>query len=158
MKDKRKIYYASIEGRANTIYGFIRGKHLHHEIVVTTSKQKAKEVAWNNLQCDMEELDRECMTRRDFRIDCEDWTDIADLIRDDDYYYTNPILKTTEYRFRPGDKVRICVDKNNSPSVGALEHNGEVVTIKRRCTFTVAYQLEELPNLWSDGCFEKVVG
>ena len=157
MKDKRKIYYVAIYGRVNTIYGFIRDRKIHHEIVVTTSKAKAKETAWNNLICDMDEPKREYLTRRDFKVECEDWTDIVDLINDEDYYYTNPIVKPSQFRFVPGDKVRINVKKDENPSVGALEHNGEVVTIKRRCTFTVAYQLEELPNLWQDGCFEKVV-
>ena len=93
MKDKRNIYYVSIEGRANTIWGFIRGKHLHHEIVVTTSKAKAKETAWNNLICDMDEPKREYLTRRDFKIECEDWTYCPEIIRDNDYYYTNLIVR-----------------------------------------------------------------
>ena len=93
MKDKRKIYYVAIYGRVNTIYGFIRDRKIHHEIVVTTSQQKAKETAWNNLICDMDEPKREYLTRRDFKVECEDWTDIADLINDEDYYYTNPIIE-----------------------------------------------------------------
>ena len=60
-----------------------------------------------------------------------------------------------EYRFNNGDKVRI-VAKHLSASLGVHEHSGEVVTIKERCKFTYAYYLEELPNLWMDGCFEKV--
>lgn len=59
-----------------------------------------------------------------------------------------------DYRFDVGDKVKIKVTK--SASLGALEHQGEVVTIKSRCPFTYAYELEELPNLWSDSCFVKV--
>lgn len=60
-----------------------------------------------------------------------------------------------EYRFKAGDKVRVCVDPANLPSVDALAHNGEIVTIKDRRSFTYAYHVEELPHLWSDGVFEK---
>ena len=60
-----------------------------------------------------------------------------------------------EYRFDAGDKVRIVL-REPSASTGVHEHNGEIVTIKKRCTFTWAYEVEEYPDrLWNDGCFEK---
>lgn len=55
---------------------------------------------------------------------------------------------TRDYKYNVGDKVVIKARKNSS--VGALEHNGEIVTIKARCPFTWAYELEELPNLWME--------
>ena len=58
------------------------------------------------------------------------------------------------YKFKKGDKVRLCAGEN--PSVGLKEHDGEIVTIKDRCGFTLAYELEELPNLWHENCFEEV--
>lgn len=64
--------------------------------------------------------------------------------------------KSYRYSFFVGDKVRISVDPKDNPSTDALEHNGEIVTIKDLCTYTWAYELEELPGLWMDGCFEKV--
>ena len=59
-----------------------------------------------------------------------------------------------KYRFDVGQKVRIHATKTSS--VGLKEHDGKVVTIKSRCTFTWAYELEELDGLWMDGCFEAV--
>ena len=59
-----------------------------------------------------------------------------------------------DYRFNVGDKVRIHATKTSS--VGCKEHAGEIVTIKSRCKFTWAYELEELDGLWQDGCFEAV--
>ena len=58
------------------------------------------------------------------------------------------------YRFSEGEKVRINVTK--TASIEAKVHNSEIVTIKRRCPFTWAYEVEELPSLWRDGCFEKL--
>ena len=59
-----------------------------------------------------------------------------------------------KYRFEVGQKVRIR--SNNSSSIGCKENKGRVVTIKNLCTFTWAYELEELDGLWMDGCFEAV--
>lgn len=58
------------------------------------------------------------------------------------------------YRFNAGDKVQIKATKTSS--VGVKEHDGEVVTIKARCGFTWAYELEELDGLWQDRCFQKI--
>lgn len=58
------------------------------------------------------------------------------------------------YRFDVGQKVRIRARKTSS--VGCKEHDGEIVTIKKLCKFTWAYELEELDGLWQDGCFEAV--
>ena len=58
------------------------------------------------------------------------------------------------YRFNTGDRVRIRASK--TASVGVKEHADEVVTIKRRCPFTWAYELVELEGLWHGNCFEEV--
>lgn len=60
----------------------------------------------------------------------------------------------SKFRFNVGDKVRIRATKMSS--VGVKEHDGEIVTIKARCKFTWAYELEELDGLWQDRCFEEV--
>ena len=60
----------------------------------------------------------------------------------------------SRYRFEDGEKVRIKVGK--TASLGALEHNGEIVTIKKKCSFTYAYEIEEYDGLWKDGCFERI--
>lgn len=59
-----------------------------------------------------------------------------------------------KYRFDIGDKVKIRATKTSSIKV--KEHDGEIVTIKRRCPFTWAYELEELSDLWTDRCFKKI--
>lgn len=59
-----------------------------------------------------------------------------------------------QYKFAPGDRVRIRESK--ASSIEAKKHAGEVVTIKARCGFMYAYELEELPSLWAQGCFELV--
>ena len=59
-----------------------------------------------------------------------------------------------EYRFDVGQKVKLRATKTSS--VGVKEHDGKIVTIKSRCKFTWAYELEELDGLWQDGCFEVV--
>ena len=59
-----------------------------------------------------------------------------------------------DYRFKVGDKVRIHATPTSS--VGVKEHDGKIVTIKSRCKFTWAYELEELDGLWQDGCFEVI--
>lgn len=59
-----------------------------------------------------------------------------------------------DYRFAVGQKVKIRATKTSS--VGCEEHDGEIVTIKARCKFTWAYELEELDGLWQDGCFIAV--
>lgn len=58
------------------------------------------------------------------------------------------------YRFEAGQKVRIHATKTSS--IGCKEHDGKVVTIKSRCKFTWAYELEELDGLWMDNCFVAV--
>ena len=58
------------------------------------------------------------------------------------------------YKFQVGQKV--CIHTTPSASVGCKAHDGEVVTIKARCKFTWAYELEELPNLWSESCFKPI--
>ena len=58
------------------------------------------------------------------------------------------------YRFEAGQQVRIRGGK--SASVGVKEHAGKIVTIKSRCKFTWAYELEELDGLWMDSCFSIV--
>ena len=58
------------------------------------------------------------------------------------------------YRFSAGNKVRIRAAKNSSQ--GVWQRNGEIVTIKKRCAFTYAYELVELEGLWHDRCFEEV--
>ena len=62
-------------------------------------------------------------------------------------------MKRRRYRFKEGDKVRICAGER--ASIRAQEHDGEIVTIKDRCSFDYAYHLEELPDLWADGLFEE---
>ena len=59
-----------------------------------------------------------------------------------------------DYRFSVGQKVRIHATPTSS--VGVKDHDGEIVTIKSRCKFTWAYELEELDGLWQDGCFEVI--
>lgn len=58
-----------------------------------------------------------------------------------------------EYRFDKGDCVRIR--SSTTSSTGVKTHANKVVTIKRRCPFTWAYELVELAGLWQDCCFEK---
>lgn len=58
------------------------------------------------------------------------------------------------FRFNTGDKVKIKAAKTSS--VGVKLHDGEIVTIKARCKFTGAYELEELDGLWHDHCFQKI--
>ena len=58
------------------------------------------------------------------------------------------------YKYNVGDKVKIKSRKNSS--VGAKEHDGETVTIKARCPFTLAYELEELPHLWSESLLKEI--
>lgn len=58
------------------------------------------------------------------------------------------------YKFNVGDKVRIHATKTSS--LGVKEHNGEIVTIKARCSFTWAYELEELDGLWAQGCLKTI--
>lgn len=57
------------------------------------------------------------------------------------------------YKYKAGDRVRIHATA--SASTGCKEHAGEIVTIKTRCPFTWAYELEELPNLWAEGCLKE---
>jgi hypothetical protein len=59
-----------------------------------------------------------------------------------------------KYRFKVGQQVRIRAGKN--ASIDCQLNAGKVVTIKARCTFTWAYELEELDGLWMDGCFEAI--
>lgn len=58
------------------------------------------------------------------------------------------------YKFNVGDKVRIHATKTSS--LGVKEHDDEIVTIKARCSFTWAYELEELEGLWTQGCLKEV--
>lgn len=58
------------------------------------------------------------------------------------------------FRFKKGDKVKLHATKTSSN--GLKVHDGEIVTIKARCKFTYAYELEELSGLWADGCFKKI--
>ena len=60
----------------------------------------------------------------------------------------------SRYRFDVGQKVRICGGK--TASIGCKENAGKIVTIKSRCKFTWAYELEELDGLWMDSCFSIV--
>lgn len=59
-----------------------------------------------------------------------------------------------EYKFRVGQKVIIRAGKNASN--GCKAHAGEIVTIKARCPFTWAYELEELDGLWSQSCLKAI--
>jgi hypothetical protein len=59
-----------------------------------------------------------------------------------------------KYRFVVGQKVRIRTSEY--ASIACKKHAGEIVTIKSRCEFTYAYELEELDDLWMDGCFEAI--
>ncbi len=59
-----------------------------------------------------------------------------------------------KYRFKVGQKVRIRGGK--TASIDCQLNAGKVVTIKSRCHWTWAYELEELDGLWQDGCFEEV--
>lgn len=58
------------------------------------------------------------------------------------------------YRFIVGQKVRIRGGK--AASIDCQLNEGKVVTIKSRCVFAYAYELEELDGLWMDGCFELI--
>lgn len=58
------------------------------------------------------------------------------------------------FRFNMGDKVKIKATKTSS--TGVKRHDGEIVTIKAKCKFTFAYELEELDRLWHDHCFQKI--
>ena len=59
-----------------------------------------------------------------------------------------------KYRFAVGQKVKIRGGK--TASIGCKESVGKIVTIKSRCKFTWAYELEELDGLWMDSCFSIV--
>ena len=59
-----------------------------------------------------------------------------------------------QYKFAVGDKVRIKATK--SASDGCKENKDKVVTIKKLCPFTLAYEVEELNYIWHENCFEKV--
>lgn len=59
-------------------------------------------------------------------------------------------------RFSDGEFVRINADRCESPSVGIVEHHGEVVTIEYYVERYGAYKLEELEGLWTEGCLERV--
>ena len=59
-----------------------------------------------------------------------------------------------DYKFHVGQKVRIHATP--SASIGCKRHHNEIVTIKALCKFTWAYYLEELPDLWMEGCFREV--
>ena len=59
-----------------------------------------------------------------------------------------------EYKFHVGQQVVIRASKN--ASAGCKAHAGETVTIKARCPFTWAYELEELDGLWSQSCLKAV--
>lgn len=58
------------------------------------------------------------------------------------------------FRFNVGDKVKIKATKTSS--TGVKQYDGKIVTIKARCKFTFAYELEELNGLWHDHCFQKI--
>ena len=60
-----------------------------------------------------------------------------------------------QYKFAVGDKVRVKASKTST--TGCKENAGKIVTIKKLCPFTWAYEVEELDNLWMEGCFEKVL-
>ena len=102
---KKKIYYVEILGRVNTIWCGIKGREVHHEIIIAESQKAAKEEAWNNLQCDMTDSDKRRYTRRDFKIECEDWTDCPEIIRDSDYYFTCELIKPRSYMGTPARKA-----------------------------------------------------
>lgn len=76
-----------------------------------------------------------------------------------------------DFKFKVGDKVRIkdC----SQGSIEAVEHSGEVVTIKAISDYALQYQLEEYPTetikdrlfnegdividlFWEEDCFEKI--
>lgn len=57
-------------------------------------------------------------------------------------------------RFAVGEIVKINVDGKDNPSIRALEHNGEIVTIKE--IYCGMYKIEELSGYWSEGCFSRV--
>jgi hypothetical protein len=58
------------------------------------------------------------------------------------------------YRFKVGQRVRIRAGKN--ASIDCQLNAGKVATIKARCKFTWAYELEELDGLWLDSCFDVI--
>ena len=58
------------------------------------------------------------------------------------------------YRFVVGQQVRIRASK--TASTGCKENAGKIVTIKSRCKFTWADELEELDGLWMDSCFDII--
>lgn len=58
------------------------------------------------------------------------------------------------YKFSIGQKVRIRGSK--TASIPCKENKDRIVTIKDLCTFTRAYELEELDDLWMENCFVPV--
>lgn len=59
-----------------------------------------------------------------------------------------------QYKFAAGDKVKVKASKTASNS--CKENAGRIVTIKKRCPFTLAYEVEELDYIWHENCFEKI--
>ena len=61
---------------------------------------------------------------------------------------------TYNYRFSIGQKVKIR--GSATASIRCKENKDRVVTIKEICSFTRAYELEELDGLWMENCFVPV--
>lgn len=86
-----KKYYVEIYGRANTILTGIRYKKLYSEIVISNSKNKAKEEALNDFYMFIDEPWKHVIRRHDIKVECEY---ISWLVHDDrETIYINEMLK-----------------------------------------------------------------
>lgn len=65
------------------------------------------------------------------------------------------LANRTGGRFNIGDRVRIDVHEEDTPSLRALEHNGEVFTIRKYVDWCDAYGVEEIGGLWSEDLFVR---
>lgn len=86
-----KIYEVTIYGRANTILSGIRNEKLYSEIVVTTSKKDAKDIALNDFYMFIDEVWKALINRHDIRIECDYVT--WDISKDEETIYINEMLK-----------------------------------------------------------------
>ena len=88
---KMRIYQVEIYGRTNTILSGIRNEKLYTEIVVTTNKKNAKEIALNDFYMFIDEVWEALINRYDIKVECEDVT--WDTSRDEETIYINEMLK-----------------------------------------------------------------
>lgn len=88
---KMRIYQVTIYGRTNTILSGIRNERLYTEIVVTTNKKNAKDIALNDFYMFIDEVWEALINRYDIRVECDDVT--LDVRKDEETIYLNEMLK-----------------------------------------------------------------